>query len=165
MTTRIRIAVAAQVALMLVGLVSPLAVKTFGTTVYLETAPFDPRALFRGDYVTLGYTAGENILSDRLAARALEEFRPVYVTLTNERPTRFVAASLERPELSEGQVCLTGQIRLAGTQRSVDFPQIAQYFVTEGAGHAIENQLGEGLLAEVRVDRRCNAVLLGLEPR
>ena len=150
---------------MLVGLVSPLAVKTLGTTVYLETAPVDPRALFRGDYVILRYAVGQGASSQKMVSSALERGRPVYVTLTTERPARFVAASLERPELSEGQVCLTGQVRLTGDQHSVDFPQIAQYFVAEGEGREIETQLGRDLLAEVRVSRRCDAVLVGLEPR
>jgi uncharacterized membrane-anchored protein len=48
---------------------------------------------------------------------------------------------------------------------SVDFPQIAQYFVPEGQGREIESRRGENLLARVAVTGRCNAVLLGLEPR
>jgi hypothetical protein len=48
---------------------------------------------------------------------------------------------------------------------AVDFPAIAQYFVPEGEGRVLEEQVGEDLLARVAVNDRCEAVLLGLEPR
>ena len=57
------------------------------------------------------------------------------------------------------------RIRRFGDQRTVDFPQIAQYFVAEGEGREIERRLGENLLAKTKVSGRCNAVLVGLEPR
>jgi uncharacterized membrane-anchored protein len=47
----------------------------------------------------------------------------------------------------------------------VDFPQIAQYFVPEGSGQALERARGDNLLAKVAVSADCRAVLLGLEPR
>jgi len=164
MTRKTLIAVAAQVALMLVGLVSPLAVKTTGTTAYLETQPVDPRALFRGDYVTLGYAVGQSILSQEMATESRQTGYPIYVTVTTDRPAQFVAASLERPEVGDGHVCLMGRVRRFSDQRTVDFPQIAQHFVPEGEGREIERRLGESLLAEVKVTGRCNAVLEGLEP-
>lgn len=165
MTRKILIAVIAQVALMLIGLVSPLAVMTTGKTVFLETRPVDPRALFRGDYVTLGYTVGDSTLTPELASESRKTGSPVYVTVSTDRPARFVAASLERPRLAGDQVCLTARVRRFGDRRTVDFPQIAQYFVAEGEGREIERRVGEDLLAEVKVSRRCNAVLVGLEPR
>jgi uncharacterized membrane-anchored protein len=165
MKSKTLIAVVAQVALMLVGLVSPLAVKTTGTTVYLETQPVDPRALFRGDYVTLGYAVGETNLSQQMATESRQTGDPIYVTITTDRPSRFVSASLERPALQTGQLCLIGRTRRFGDQRTVDFPQIAQYFVAEGEGREIERNLGGDLLAEVKVTARCNAVLVGLQPR
>ena len=165
MTVKTWFAIAAQALLMLVGLVSPLAVKTTGTTAYLETAPVDPRALFRGDYVTLGYAVGEGILTEKMATEALETGEPVYVTVTTDRPARFVAVELGRPELEPGQVCLIGRVRRIGPQGAVDFPQIAQYFVAEGEGREIERRVGEDLLAEIKVTPRCNAVLVGLEAR
>lgn len=165
MNARVAIAVAIQVLLMLVGLVSPLAVMATGATAYLETAPIDPRALFRGDYVTLGYAIGEGILSPERLEDAQETGRTLYVTLTTDRPARFVAVTLERPDLEPGQICLSGRPRQARTRGDVEFPQIAQYFVTEGEGLEIERRVGENLLAEIKVTSRCNAVLLGLETR
>lgn len=165
MTTKVRIAVAIQVILMLVGFVSPAVVKTVGTTVYLETSPVDPQSLFRGDFVILGYAAGEGVLSPSMVEEARESGRPVYVTLTTERPGRFVNASFHPPTLLDGQFCLLGRVRQSSAQGTVDFPDIAQYFVPEGQGQRIQNQLGTDLLAEIKVTGRCNAVLVGLVPR
>ena len=68
-------AVAMQVLLMLVGLAAPLAVMTTGETAYLETAPIDPRALFRGDYVTLGYAVGDRILNQPMSGNVRIQYR------------------------------------------------------------------------------------------
>lgn len=165
MSNRIRIAVAVQFVLMLAGLASPLLVRATGTTAFLETRPVDPRALFRGDYVILRYTVGEDIAAAEVATEATAEGKPLYVTITTDRPARFVKVGLERPDLQEGQACLIGRAQLSGGQASVDFPQVAQYFVAEGEGREIESQLGEDQLAVVKTSRRCNAVLVGLETR
>jgi len=165
MSNKIRIAVAVQVVLMLAGLVSPLLVRATGTTAYLETRPVDPRALFRGDYVILRYAVGVGILGAEDARQAAERGKPLYVTITTDRPARFVKVGLERPDLQDGQTCLIGKVRRADGQASVDFPQVAQYFVAEGEGHEIESKLGEDQLAVVKSGRRCNAVLIGLETR
>jgi uncharacterized membrane-anchored protein len=165
MNKKLLIAVAAQVALMLGGLVAPLAVKTTGTTAYLETQPVDPRALFRGDYVILGYAVGQSVLPPTLGRDSRRTGKSIYVTVTTDRPARFVAASLDRPDLEPGQICLKGRLSRFGDQGRVDFPQIAQYFVPEGEGREIERRVGENLLAEIKVSSRCNAVLVGLEPR
>jgi uncharacterized membrane-anchored protein len=159
------IAVAVQVAIMVLILVPPLVVKATGSVVYLETQKMDPRDLFRGDFVILGYKVAQNILPGAAAGDAYKQGKPVYVTVTTERPARFVAVGLDRPEPAPGQVCIVGRARGVMEGGSVDFPQIAQFFVPEGEGHEIERQRGENLLAKVAVSGRCNAVLLGLEPR
>lgn len=165
MSARIAVAVALQLLLMLAGLISPLLVTASGTTVYLETRPVDPRALFRGDYVTLAYAVGEGALGPGIADEARASGRTVYLTVTTERPAQLLSASLERPEPGEGQVCLKGYARPAATSGTVDLPQLGQYFVAEGEGREIERALGSGLLAEAKVSRRCNAVLVSLQPR
>lgn len=158
------IAVVVQVAAMLWILVPPALLARTGTTAYLETEKMDPRALFRGDYVILGYSQAQGIVPAEMAGQARWERRPVYVTFTTDRPARFVAVSLERPEPTAGQVCIAGRLRSLRSA-AVDFPAIAQYFVPEGEGRALEQQRGENLLARVAVNDRCQAVLLGLEPR
>jgi uncharacterized membrane-anchored protein len=136
----------------------------------------DPRALFRGDYVILGYKRAQEIVPPEMAQQAQREGRPVYVTFTTERPARFVDVALQPPAPAADRVCIVGRVRIfrwdpaadgapARPSYAVDFPQIAQYFVPEGEGRELEQARGENLLARVAVNERCDAVLLGLEER
>ena len=150
----------------------PVVLARTGEVVYLETEKMDPRALFRGDYVILGYRQAQGIVPPAMANEAYNRGRSAYVTFTTERPAQFVAVGLEPPDLEPGQFCMVGRVRRWGweggdtdNRRAVDFPQIAQYFVPEGEGRELERQRGDDLLARVAVSRSCNAVLLGLEPR
>lgn len=163
MSWRIGLAVAVQILIMALVLVQPLMVMRDGSPHWLETEKMDPRALFRGDYVILGYTLAQGILSDA-QRRGIDRGQAVYVTISGDRPAKFVAVGLERPTLLPGQACLTGRVRHHGNG-SVDFPQIAQYFVPEGEGRALERARGSNLLAKVASNAECKAVLLGLEPR
>jgi uncharacterized membrane-anchored protein len=162
MSRRLLIAIFIQVLVMSLALVPPLLIRATGTRVYLETEKMDPRALFRGDYVILGYTLAQEILPKEKAREAKRSSAPVYVTITTDRPARFVAVGFDPPELGPGQACLVGRSRGQG---SVDFPQIAQFFVPEGTGRALEQARGANLLAKVAVSDSCRAVLLSLEPR
>lgn len=155
--------VVVQVALMVLVLVPPLVVRATGTTVLLETEKMDPRSLFRGHYVILGYQVAQGIVSDEMVAESKKTGKPVYVTVTTDRPGRFVAVGLEKPELEEGQACLTGRVR--GWGGSVDFPQIAQYFAPKKEAQELERLRGDDLLARVVTTAGCDAVLAGLEPR
>ena len=157
------VAIGIHLAIMFSVLVPPLLVRATGTVVYLETEKMDPRALFRGDYVILGYKLAQNIVSDSIKEQAQKSGKAIYVTMTTKRPAAFVDVSLDRPSLKPGQACIVGRIR--GWGGDVDFPQIAQYFVPEGEGKEIEQARGENLLAKVATSGRCNAVLMGLEER
>jgi len=162
MNRKTAIAVVVQLAIMILVLVPPLIVRATGSTVYLETEKMDPRALFRGDFVILGYKIAQDILGKE-QVKSLPQSTPVYVTVTTERPGRFVAVGFEKPDLQEGQACLIGRIR--GWSGAVDFPQIAQYFVPEGTGRVLDSARGEDLLARAAVAGNCKAVLVGLEAR
>ena len=153
----------AQTLILLLVMVPPMWVKATGTVVHLETEKMDPRSLFRGDYVILGYRLAQSILSDADQRSPEHRRKPVYVTVTTDRPARFVRYGFSPPDLQPGQACLVGRVR--GWNGSVDFPQIAQFFVPEGTGREIERARGENLLAKVATSTECNAVLLGLEPR
>lgn len=157
------IAVGVQLALMVVVLVPPLLVRATGTTVYLETEKMDPRALFRGHFVILGYTVAQGIVSPEIARESQETGKPVYVTVTTDRPARFVRVGTETPELEPGEACLVGRVR--GWGDAVDFPQIAQYFAPKRDARKLEGLRGRDLLARVKSSGSCNAVLEGLEAR
>lgn len=173
MSRKMMIAVAIQVVAMLWVVVPPMIVSNTGTVIYLETMRVDPRAMFRGDYVILAYQQTQEVVPQEMAKQAADAGQPVYVTFTTERPAQFVEVGLEPPELEEGQVCIIGRVRRfrgravdrAEGPNAVDFPQIAQYFVPEGEGRALEERLDEEILARVAVSGSCDAVLLGLEVR
>ena len=100
------IAVAVSLVAMLSVALPPMITARTGTIAYLETQKMDPRALFRGDYVILGYLRAQDIVPNDMARQAANEARPVYVTFTTERPGQFVAVSLERPAPEAGRVCI-----------------------------------------------------------
>ena len=161
------VAVAVHLLIMIAVLLPPIAVRATGTVVYLETAPVDPRDLFRGDYVALGYRVGQGILPRASREESRRTGKPLYVTVTTARPARLLTVGFERPIPQPGQACLIGRARQewGGEGGTVDFPQIAQFFVPEGEGQKLEESRGERLLAKVVVSRTCDAVLLALEQR
>jgi len=170
------VAVIVQLIAMTWVVIPPIWLARTGTVTWLETEKMDPRALFRGDYVILGYKRAQEVVPAEMAQQAQREGRPVYVIFTTERPARFVDVSLRPPAPADGRVCIVGRVRIFRWDRAadgsptqpayaVDFPQIAQYFVPEGEGHELERARGENLLARVAVNDRCDAVLLGLEER
>lgn len=171
------IAVAIHVAIIVLIPIQPLWVRATGTTVYLETEKMDPQALFRGHYAILGYQLAQNVVPAEMARESHETGKPVYVTVTTERPARYVAVGLQRPELDDGQACIVGRVRGFGSldpagrgdpaagNESVDFPQIAQYFASPEEARQVEGARGDDLLAKVATSGGCNAQLVGLEPR
>jgi hypothetical protein len=171
------IAVAVHVLIIALIPIQPLWVRATGTTVYLETEKIDPQSLFRGHYAILGYQVAQDIVAAEMAKESHASGKPVYVTVTTERPARFVAVSLERPDLRHGQACIVGRVRdfgslmqpasgdAANRVESVDFPQIAQYFASPTEARRVEGVLGDDLLAKVATSSGCDAQLVGLEPR
>lgn len=168
------IAVAVHLAIIVIIPIQPLWVRATGTVVYLETEKMDPRSLFRGHYAILGYQIAQEVVSAEMAVASKETGKPLYVTVSTERPGRFVAVSLDRPELRDGEACIIGRVRgwdslgardAAEQQlQSVDFPQVAQYFASAEEAKRVESSRGDNLLAKVATSRACNAQLVGLEP-
>ena len=154
---RLLIATLTQTAMMLLVLVGPTWVSLTGKEILLETEKMDPRSLFRGDYVILGYQEAQGILGEGTQGRR----DPVYVVFSTEQPARYLRHGFEPPtDLADNEACIVGRTR--GWSESVDFPQIAQYFVPEGTGRALEDARGDNLLARVKTSDGCKAVLLEL---
>lgn len=126
-----------------------------GELVSLRTVPVDPRSIFRGDYVTLGYEAGQGITVPMESSETVQ-----YVVL--EKKGEFyerVAQSAGKPELEQGQVCLRGTYGWNG----LTFPDIAQYFVPEGLGRELEQaQNAHRLVVDAYVNDDCQAVIRGV---
>lgn len=125
-----------------------------GTTATLRTVPIDPRSIFRGDYVTLAYEAGASVPLDWPYGQ------PVYVVLAPKGDVyERVRLSETRPSLMSGQICIQGTVEY----NRIDFPDIAQYFVEEGAGRELEQlQSQHKLLVDIAVTPACHAVIRGV---
>ena len=160
---RTALAVAIQVGILVLVLVPPLWVRSTGTTVFMETEKMDPRALFRGHYVILGYKLAQGIVDSGPRREPGTGDNVVYVTVTTDRPAKFVSVSESRPSPGPGEACIVGRKR--GSGGSVDFPQIAQFFAARDEAKRLEGLRGADLLAEVKIGAGCNAVLAGLVPR
>jgi len=142
-----------------------------GTDVTLRTIPIDPRSIFRGDYVVLGYEAGANIPLSQLTTKpsAYEVPLNIYVILEKKGDVyERVGVSDAQPVLKEGQVCLRGTDMGwfgDGVPKTINvtFPDIAQYFVEEGLGREFENaRNAHRLLVNASVSPSCMAVLKGV---
>jgi uncharacterized membrane-anchored protein len=140
-----------------------------GRELVLEVVPVDPRSLFQGDYVILGYP-----ISRVPAPPGVELTRgtPIYVTLqkgANDTWT-LVQTSATRPTpATPDQVVLKGRVQYAVSatdtapaQAMVDYG-IEQFFVPEGTGHELEKIIRDRkLFAVIAVDGSGNAGVKGL---
>lgn len=127
-----------------------------GREIVVAAEPFDPRDLFRGDYVTLTYAFGR-VQADQVAGLrdvpkdSWSQSRTIYVTLRPEGE-RYVldGASATWPEnLPSDRIVLRGQSRGESGTLWLRFG-IERYFVPEGEGRVIEDALR---------DRRVDMVL------
>jgi len=122
-------------------------IRAFGDRVYLRTAPIDPRAPFRGDYVRLRY---------RFSSLAPEFFRgdseppkkqgsEIYTVLEDDGSGVYVLDYMTDREPEEGVFLhgrTTDDYRLRrGPAMGVKYG-IEQYFVEQGRGRDIERRLG-----------------------
>lgn len=117
-----------------------------GKEVVLDTVPVDPRSLFRGDYVILNYGIS------RLNVTALQgdsDFRrdmEVYVTLRKPDQAGWqpVSATKKYPATVEkDHVVLRGKVQWGRDDNLRVKYGIEAYFVPEGQGKFLENQVRE----------------------
>ena len=130
--------------------------------VTLETAPIDPRDLFRGDYVILNYAITELPLGDLDGDDAFEPGAPIYVELTPEGDIwKPVAVWRAFREAAPGHAIMRGRVGYVSPGSFVtDAPDgngepmreacpdcgraivsygIESYFVPEGEGRELED--------------------------
>jgi uncharacterized membrane-anchored protein len=134
-----------------------------GTPIVLETRPIDPRSLFRGDYVRLGYTIG---CLDPAALEGDDEFQVhdrVHVLLRRDEPYwQPVSLHREPPVVADGHVAIKGEVEnfycnSSSAQIAVRYG-IENYFVPEGEGLELERPRdGETVSILLAVDDRGNA--------
>jgi uncharacterized membrane-anchored protein len=149
-----RLAVVAAVVFQLVILVAMILGKTVpfvgAQTVMLQVEPVDPRDLFRGDYVTLGYAIS------RTPSAQYEPGKPVYVTLVSDAGGRHYRAGQFLAQPPASGVFIRGTAQGYGR---VNYG-IESYYVQEGTGHDYENAVrNRRLWAEVALDGQGNPAL------
>jgi uncharacterized membrane-anchored protein len=146
-----------------------------GREVMLPVHPLDPRDVFRGDYVTLGYDFTSIRKSGVPAQADFETLRSgsdAYVTLHPDAAGTWAVAAVTPGyprDLPPGDVVLRGRVKSVWRADSNADAQltlmygIESYFVPEGTGRALEDKVREHKIsAIVAVDSSGTAALKGL---
>jgi uncharacterized membrane-anchored protein len=133
-------------ALVLCGLivatvVQRAAILRSGQEARLEVVPVDPRDLFRGDYVVLGYRIG-TVDMPKDVTTPFTRGQQVFVTLRPDASSKAqaVAISAERPAVFGTDIVISGVVSstsLGGRIVDVRYG-LESYFVPEGEGKKIE---------------------------
>jgi len=151
---------ATQLALVGVAVAPQLSARTRGDTYLMTVAPLDPIDPFRGAYVSLDYPdlrrgSAESFGDPGLGALDDGEAGDVYIALV-ERDGVWVAGDWTRTRPEDGPY-------LACDDRSWQVRcGIESLFLPQDEAAATEALLGDGAVAEVRVDGRGNAAVVGV---
>lgn len=147
-------AVALQLAFV-VGLAVPrVTTLLYGQVAVLKAAPVDPRDLFRGDYVTLGYDIS------RITNADAKTGEPIYVVLKEREPYWTLAySSRTRPVAGQNEIVLKGKVNWVDATGTASVTYgTERLFVPEGKGRDLERKL-DGLKIEVSVDQEGSACI------
>lgn len=127
-----------------------------GREIVAEVIPVDPRDLFRGDYVILGYTFGR---AEVPVATDTVQGDKVYVTLKPTGPGQWEAVSASPSYPAAGtasdDVVLKGYVTYVSHPGPDGLPKAAvrygieSYFVPEGTGRALEAKVREKKISAV----------------
>lgn len=126
-----------------------------GREIVLQVQPVDPRDLFRGDYVILGYAISPVSISPEANGAPLNDIKrgaPVYVTLHADETGTWTVKQLSPAYPSSAaasDIVLKGLVqhvwqgtKQGETQFSIKYG-IESYFVPEGTGRALEASVRE----------------------
>ncbi|MEQ1651343.1 MAG: GDYXXLXY domain-containing protein, partial [Hyphomicrobium sp.] len=153
-------ALLAAVALLQTGLLSKMVydrqtLLRSGREIVLQVQPVDPRDLFRGDYVILGYAISPVSISPEANGAPLDGIMrgaPVYVTLSPDASGAWAVKQLSPAYPSSAaasDIVLKGLVqhvwqgaKQGEKQYSIKYG-IESYFVPEGTGRALEASVRE----------------------
>ncbi len=128
---------------------------TTGKEIVLPVIPVDPRSLFRGDYVRLGY-AISMVPPPADAPKSMPRRTILHVTIAKNETGAWIAlASSTQPPrvLKPGQHVLRGRTAQSWNKRRRGKIRmrygIESFFVQEGHGKALEKQARDGQIAAV----------------
>lgn len=125
-----------------------------GREVVLPVVPVDPRSLFQGDYVILGYDISRLKTTLTEATPQMAPGKPVFVTLSKGADGTWAQSAFGfemPPALKPEDAVLQGRIAYAWLDGGVINISasygIEQYFVEEGTGKEIEEQVRDRKIA------------------
>ena len=177
MTTRFRwlyvgaiITALLQTGILYAGIAKRASILRSGADVTLQTEPFDPRDLMRGDYVVLGYEISSLSRKDIQGERPAGS-RTVYVAVkpdANGISHLSRASFLPFSDLAADEVQIRGEAAYAipddaDASIRLNFG-IERYYVPEGQGRAIEDSQRERrITALIAVDPKGMPVIKALQ--
>lgn len=131
----------------------------FGKVVYLKTTPVDPRDLLRGNYVNLNFEIS------RIEDYSLNHyFKKGYIILKTDENNiaSYESFSAEKPK--EG-LFIKGEIlnRNHYTGKYEAKYGIESYFLSPDKARKMENELSQGGVAKVKIDKQGNAKIVELK--
>ncbi|MBS0237456.1 MAG: GDYXXLXY domain-containing protein [Proteobacteria bacterium] len=124
-----------------------------GQEIALAVKPLDPRDIFRGDYVTLGYDISTLTKSTTETDPDFTGFSvggPVYVTLASGSDGKWTethVSSQYPSKVAPGEAVIKGRVQSlwqdgnAAVTRVIARYGIENYFVPEGTGRALEDKV------------------------
>ncbi|PHR90874.1 MAG: hypothetical protein COA69_14260 [Robiginitomaculum sp.] len=133
-----------------------------GYKVILKTAPVDPRDIFRGDYVILGYEISDQAVQKLSTSSRFTTGDQIYVVLnTDVIPATVLRVASIRPKSG---VYLTAHIDtlFASAQPRITFPTLSQYYVPEGRGRSLERMRRDELHVEISITHDGKARIVNL---
>lgn len=152
---------------------------SLGRQIDLDVIPVDPRSLFRGDYVILGYEISQ--VPRSMIAGKVRRGQQVFVQLSRvDGVWKPRTASHELPApaaVADGDVVLAGRVMHTPHEGDVDADQdrsratsrvtlrygIESFFVPEGTGKEIEREVGaKKVVAHIAVDASGRAAIRAL---
>ena len=144
--------------LILVGLTGyNEAILAFGKTVVLQTAPVDPRDLFRGDYVVLRYEI--STLDSIPGYWQIDEGDNIYVRLEKQDDV-WGAIQVSKAEPDDWYYFIAGEVTdVRDDTLRVEYG-IEAYFVPEGEG--LEIQRADDLKVRVSINESGKAIIKNL---
>ena len=152
-----------QLALVGVGVAPQLSARVTGDAYVVRVAPVDPIDPFRGAYVALDYPdlrhdGSQSAVEPGLGALDDGESGDVYVSLVEEEGV-WVADAWSRTRPDDGPY-------LACDDRSWQIRcGIESWFLPQDEARETEDLLGDGAVAELRVDGRGNAAVVDVRAR
>jgi len=122
-----------------------------GEKVFLETIPVDPRDLLRGDYVILNYK--------------ISQLPPTYNFLENNK-TIYIILKIDKNNIGSidyiSEKKPKDKLFIKGQKNSNSIKYgIESYFVKEGTGKELQQNLRNGTLVEIALDKNGAAKVIG----